>query len=312
MSVIKISCIDQAMTFTNTPIIASGGLNEDQVEFTFCSLWDGYVKMAVFTKEDNIYYVSIDETTNQAIVPNGILSSNGRFYIGVVGYKDNVRRTSEMLPYTVVDGAVSPSPEPDTDNDVFADMLSLVTEARDIATQTQERQAEFEKEIAKQVGDASIPDGAVTTAKLADGAVTAAKLAAGSITAATVGAIPTSAKGAASGVATLDASSKVVATQASAAIKTYTGSVTLPLADAGCLVRINSAAAATVTVPALSFPEGTEIEVLQLGVGAVTFAAASGVTLLSVGGALGISDQYGVACLKNMGGTTWLLGGALK
>lgn len=169
MSVIKISCVDQALTFTNTPIIASGGLNEDQVEFTFCSLWTGYTKMAVFTKKENIYYVTIG-ANNQAIVPNGILSSNGRFYIGVVGYNGGVRRTSEMLPYTVVDGAVSPSPEPDTDTDVFAQMLSLVTEARDIATQTAERQEEFEKEISADIGEMTIPDGSVTAAKLAPGA----------------------------------------------------------------------------------------------------------------------------------------------
>lgn len=169
MSVIKISCVDQALTFTNTPVIASGGLNEDQVEFDFCPLWDGFANMAVFTKGESIYYVTID-MNNQAIVPNGIMASNGRFYIGVVGYKDNVRRTSEMLPYTVVDGAVSPSPEPDTDTDVFAQMLSLVAEARDIATQTAERQEEFEKEMAETVGEASIPDGSVTAAKLAPGA----------------------------------------------------------------------------------------------------------------------------------------------
>ena len=39
MSTIKVSCNDQVMSFDDMPVIASGGINEDQVQFSFDSAW---------------------------------------------------------------------------------------------------------------------------------------------------------------------------------------------------------------------------------------------------------------------------------
>ena len=36
---IKIKCIDQTLTYEGTPIVASGGVNEDYIQFEFGPLW---------------------------------------------------------------------------------------------------------------------------------------------------------------------------------------------------------------------------------------------------------------------------------
>jgi hypothetical protein len=65
-----------------------------------------------------------------------------------------------------------------------------------------------------------------------------------------------------------------------------TGSYTLVLADQGKVISINSASAATVTVPPDStadFPVGTVIKINRLGTGDVTLAAGAGVTVSKTG-----------------------------
>lgn len=60
---------------------------------------------------------------------------------------------------------------------------------------------------------------------------------------------------------------------------------TLALADANNVVTTTSTAAVTVTVPASVFGAGDQITVLQDAAGQVTFAAGSGVTIVSTGAA---------------------------
>lgn len=120
--------------------------------------------------------------------------------------------------------------------------------------------------------------------------------------------------GLANGLATLDADAKVTAQQASAAIVDVTESRALALTDAGRLLCVDSASDVVLTVPLeadVAFPAGTELEVCQLGAGAVSFSAAEGVTLLSAGGAVMIAEQYGCAALKKIAADTWLLSGSL-
>lgn len=111
------------------------------------------------------------------------------------------------------------------------------------------------------------------------------------------------------------ADGKAAAEQTSAAVVAVTGSYTLALSDAGRLVEVSSAGAATVTVPAdatVNFPVGTEIEIMQEGAGEVTIAAAGGVTLRSPGDKFVISEQYAAAVLKKRGPNDWRTWGALK
>ena len=114
------------------------------------------------------------------------------------------------------------------------------------------------------------------------------------------------------GAASLDANSKVTASEASAYINTQTDSYTLVLADAGKLVEMNKSTACTLTVPpnsSVAFPVGTEIEIKQLGAGQVTIVAGSGVTLRNADTALKIEKQYCSASLKKRATDEWYVDG---
>lgn len=89
---------------------------------------------------------------------------------------------------------------------------------------------------------------------------------------------------------------------------------TLALADATKWVRLNNAAAITLTVPLNSvaaFPIGTQIEGSQAGAGQVTIAGAGGVTVNSTPG-LKVANQYGVFGLLKVATDTWLAYGRLS
>lgn len=123
MSTIKISCVDQVMQFTSTPVIASGGVKEDFVEFTFCSLWDGYEKTAIFVKNTDVALDWIDGNGRCAI-PFDITKDAGRFYIGIFGVNaEGIRRTSEYLEYKLVEGAVT-SVEPPEEPSIYEKVLA--------------------------------------------------------------------------------------------------------------------------------------------------------------------------------------------
>lgn len=73
--------------------------------------------------------------------------------------------------------------------------------------------------------------------------------------------------------------------------------------------------ALVVTIPThdvAPLPTCTEIEFVRLRDGSVTFAPASGVTLVSVDSARSISHRYGCAVLKKLNSNYWLLAGALS
>lgn len=127
MSIIKASCVDQTLRLTNTPVIASGGVNEDFVEFTFCPLWDGYVKTAVFYNNRGVFYAHLDRD-DTCVVPCQALENPGNLFIAVFGYRDGVTRTSEVLQYQIVEGAITAVPDPDPD--VYEQIAEEIAEFR--------------------------------------------------------------------------------------------------------------------------------------------------------------------------------------
>jgi hypothetical protein len=147
-------------------------------------------------------------------------------------------------------------------------------------------------------------------------------------------------KGAASGLASLDANSLVVQNPANATatptvskipiadsngslnswitgqnINAQTGTTyTFVLSDAGKLVTLNNASAITVTIPlnsSVAFPIGTHIDCMQLGAGKVTFSPTSGVTLNSKSSNKSIGAQYVGVTLVKINTDTWVLFGDL-
>lgn len=131
MSVLKINCSDQVMQFTNTPVIASGGIREDHIEFTFCSQWGGFEKVAVFVKNTEMLPPELIDSTGRCEIPYDVLASAGRFYIGVFGVNaEGVRRTSEFLEYSIREGAVC-SVEGLEDPDLLDQILAALAGKQD-------------------------------------------------------------------------------------------------------------------------------------------------------------------------------------
>ena len=164
-----------------------------------------------------------------------------------------------------------------------------------------------ETAAAQDTADTALANAATAQTAAEDAATAAATAQTG------VNAINT-AKGAAGGIATLDSNTRVTAAQANAYVQQKTASATLALADAGRFTYVNSTSALTMTIPlnsAVAFPIGTEMEFCRYNTGAVTFAAASGVTLLSVDSVKTIGNRYGCVALKKINTDVWLLSGDL-
>jgi hypothetical protein len=101
-----------------------------------------------------------------------------------------------------------------------------------------------------------------------------------------------------------------------------TSNFTLAQVDSGKTIDIDSSTAVVVTIPAnsaVAFPIGTQIAFIQIGVGQVSFAPDTGVTLLSKGigasptipGNRKISARYSAATLIKRSENVWTLIGDL-
>jgi hypothetical protein len=88
---------------------------------------------------------------------------------------------------------------------------------------------------------------------------------------------------------------------------------TAVLADDGKLVTCDNGSNITFTIPtnaSVAFGIGTQINIMQLGVGQVTIAGA-GVTLRSAGSKLKTNAQYAVATCCKIATDTWVVVGNL-
>jgi len=84
---------------------------------------------------------------------------------------------------------------------------------------------------------------------------------------------------------------------------------TLVLDDAGRQVTMSNASASTLTVPpnaSVAFAVGVRVRVIQLGAGAVTLTAGSGVTLSETGNNL-VLGQYQSAVLVKQATNSWVV-----
>lgn len=116
MTTIKIKCVDQVLIIENNPEIASGDIFTDKITFSFCPLWDGFIKIAVFYNDPkNQYQVMLDED-GSAEIPPEVLVDQGVLYIGAIGVKEDKVKTSNIIRYRINKGAytkaviVNPSP----------------------------------------------------------------------------------------------------------------------------------------------------------------------------------------------------------
>jgi hypothetical protein len=91
-----------------------------------------------------------------------------------------------------------------------------------------------------------------------------------------------------------------------------TESTVLSTEHAEAFTLANSTAAITLTVPSGStIPVGTMINITNINTGAVSFAAANGVTLHTKDGKVSIDGQYAAVTLLKASDTVWYAWGAL-
>jgi len=165
------------------------------------------------------------------------------------------------------------------------------------------------------IGTASIAAQAITTALLADASVTTGKLAASLTFTTPVLGVASATSLAVSGSVTVGASVSVVGNVVyHIGINNQTTSYTLVLADDGKIVEVLSATAVNVTIPlesSVAFPIGTQITVVQTGVGQITFVPTGGVTLNGNPG-VKTRGQWTAGTLIKRAANTWILLGDLS
>ena len=112
MTTIQVKVIDQNLQILNSPMVASGGLQETSMQFEFCEKWDGLGKTAVFYRDkSNVYNVVLDGE-NKCIIPDEVMQTAGRIYFGVYGVNESKRKTTFILKYDIVEGAFFEGEEP--------------------------------------------------------------------------------------------------------------------------------------------------------------------------------------------------------
>lgn len=221
MSVIKVRCTDQVLAYENTPVIASGGLDENFVAFTFCSQWNGYEKTAVFWRsEDEVYHQVLDKSDTCPLPPE-VTTDDGVIWLGAFGVDATGRqRTSEVLSYRIVKGAITTDTKPSEPTpEIYTQILAELKTVRELAAATKAQEEEFENAMttahaqhvedvagmqAQHVADVEaarlayeqriqdqivaglVPDASITSGKIASGAVTSDKLAGSAVTSAKI------------------------------------------------------------------------------------------------------------------------------
>lgn len=147
MSIIKVNCVDQTLVFENTPVIASGGLEENFVQFSFCSQWDGFTKTAVFWRSESEVFHNLLDAEDKCQVAPEVTASDGVIYFGVFGVDSAGRqRTSEVLTYRVVKGAITEGTVPsDPTPDIYTQLIGKYQEMVEIAEDTRKKEQAFEQ-----------------------------------------------------------------------------------------------------------------------------------------------------------------------
>ena len=104
MNYIKLSAENNKLKITEDCFTTGGSINYDACSFTFDDKWDGFVKTAVFSinNEDN-YRVPIEDNT--CVIPSVCIEKEGILRIGVFGVNDsNVLITTNTVAHRVEEG----------------------------------------------------------------------------------------------------------------------------------------------------------------------------------------------------------------
>lgn len=96
---------------------------------------------------------------------------------------------------------------------------------------------------------------------------------------------------------------------------TQSATYTLVLTDQNKMIEINNASANQITIPlnsVVAFPIGTQILVVQLGVGQTSIGKSVGVNLYAEGNKLKLVGQYAMATIIKKSADLWYVAGNLE
>ena len=160
MSIIQVDCIDQILTIKNSPLIASGGVKEDFVKFSFDSNWTGFGKLAMFYRngeETPVVYESAIASDGLCEIPHEVMSESGKICFGVTGVNGSDVRTSEILTYDIEKGSPrsgqTSEPAPTS---VYNQMLAIAEEINTKASQIDSQVAAVQSAINTHANNATI------------------------------------------------------------------------------------------------------------------------------------------------------------
>lgn len=106
-TIIRAQCIDQTLRLTHTPKIASGGVNDVTIDFTFCSLWDTFPDKCVVFRRQEGAPIHMLMQGNQCVIPREALQDPGQLFVSVFAVNDGVTRTTEEVQIRVLRGAIT-------------------------------------------------------------------------------------------------------------------------------------------------------------------------------------------------------------
>ena len=130
-TIIRMQCVDQTLHIISKPTLASGGINEDIIKFSFCDLWEGFAKVAIFYTDPELPYFQPLDENDSCIIPWEVLTKDGVLYIGVFGEgADGTLRTSKLVSYKIAKGAITEGLNPsDPTPELWEQMLALARQA---------------------------------------------------------------------------------------------------------------------------------------------------------------------------------------
>ena len=133
---VKIRCTQERLNFIRKPPLAAGDVQATRIQWTFCDAWRGYMKTALFSRKKKggkIFPMIIQN--DECLIPREVLNDRGRFYISVIGDKDGIRLTSNMLEYEVNPSLAASEILPsDPTPDVYAQIMNMLNRKADNIT----------------------------------------------------------------------------------------------------------------------------------------------------------------------------------
>ena len=141
MAILEVNCKNQSLVWEREPEeIMAGNIYIDGVTFSFCPLWDGFTKTAVFykaEKKEEAVNILLNEN-NTCLLPPEVTDTHGLIYIGVFGIKGECRRTTEPICFYLEEGIVTEGNPSEPTPDIYAQIANLCNEAVNTANSVRE------------------------------------------------------------------------------------------------------------------------------------------------------------------------------